>query len=103
MGSFNTKIRWSLWYFLRLLRELIHDLSKYFLSAYPLLLILGFFRRVSRRFKIIWRSKPRGRPPIHENVVDLIIDMKRENLSWGAQRISDELDLMGIKVSKKRF
>jgi len=46
-------------------------------------------------------AKPKGRPPIHENVVDLIIEMKRSNQNWEAQRISDELQLMGIQVSKK--
>jgi hypothetical protein len=40
-------------------------------------------------------------PFFHENVVDLIIDMKRCNTIWGSQRISDELKLMGIRVSKK--
>jgi len=55
-----------------------------------------------RRLKIIWCSKkPKGRPPIHENIIDLIIDMKRCNVIWGSQRISDELNLMGIHVSKK--
>jgi transposase InsO family protein len=53
------------------------------------------------RTKIRWLAKPKGRPPIHENIVDLIIEMKRCNQSWGAQRISDELQLLGIKVSKK--
>jgi hypothetical protein len=38
---------------------------------------------------------------IHENVVDLILDMKRCNIQWGGHRISDELKLMGIRVSKK--
>ena len=32
--------------------------------------------------------------------IDLIIDMKRCNQVWGSQRISDELKLMGIRVSK---
>jgi hypothetical protein len=34
-------------------------------------------------------------------VVDLILDIKRCNKIWGAQRISDQLKLMGIKVSTK--
>lgn len=54
-----------------------------------------------RRLKIIWLQKPKGRPPIHENIVDLTIDMKRCDQQWGRQSISDELALMGIEVSKK--
>ena len=53
------------------------------------------------RFKILWIPKGRGRPPIHENIGGLILEMKRGNKIWGAQRISDELRLMGIRVSKK--
>ena len=65
------------------------------------MLIIGSYRRIIRRLRIVWLPKPKGRPPIHENVVDLILDMKRSNVFWGAQRISDELKLMGIQVSKK--
>ncbi|MFW7382053.1 MAG: hypothetical protein ACOH5I_24820 [Oligoflexus sp.] len=69
---------------------------------HPFLLILGAFGRFRRRLKIIWYSKkPKGRSPIHENIVDLIIDMKRCNTIWGVQRISDELKILGISVSKK--
>ena len=38
---------------------------------------------------------------IGENVIDLIIEMKRSNKNWRAQRVSDEIQLLGIKVSKK--
>jgi hypothetical protein len=89
-------------YFKRLLLELIRDLWNYYSNPFPLLLILGTIRRFKRRIKIFWKSvKAKGRPPVHENIVDLIIDLKRCNWLWGAQRISDELKLMGIRVSKK--
>jgi putative transposase len=101
MTSLRTKIRWSFSYCWRILAELVHDLWNYFVTPYPFLLILGAFRRLMRRLKIIWLPKPPGRPPIHENVIDLIIEMKRCNRIWGAQRICDELKIMGIRVSKK--
>ena len=101
MDTFRTKIRWSLSYSMRILLELLKDLWKYYFTPYPFLLIVGSLRRINRRLRIIWLSKPKGRPPIHENVVDLIIEMKRCNQGWGAQRISDELQQMGIKVSRK--
>ena len=101
MESLKIKTRWAIGYFRKLLKELAQDLFSYYFSTYPILLILRCLRRMARRFKIIWLGKPKGRPPIHENVVDLIVEMKRENLGWGAQRISDELNLLGIKVSKK--
>lgn len=102
MDRFRTKIRWSFGFFIRLFFELAHDLWAYYATPYPFLFIAGTYRRFMRRLKIIWCSKkPKGRPPIHENIVDLIIDMKRCNAIWGAQRISDELNLLGIHVSKK--
>ena len=101
MESFKTKVRWSFRYSIKILVELLKDLWAYYFTPYPLLLILDSIRRIMRRLKIIWLAKPKGRPPIHENVVDLILEMKRCNQNWGAQRISDELQLMGIKVSKK--
>ena len=99
MEILKIKIRWTISYFRKLLKELAQDLFSYYFSTYPIRLILGCLRRRTRRFKIIWLGKPKGRPPIHENVVDLIVEMKRENMGWGAQRISDELNLLGINVS----
>lgn len=101
MVSFKTKIRWSVVYAIKVLKELFIDLWRYYVTAYPFLLILGAYRRVNRRLKIIWLPNSKGRPPIHLKVVDLILDMKRCNQQWGGQRISDELALMGIRVSKK--
>lgn len=101
MEGFRTKIRWTFGYTARILRELAHDLWSHFITPYPFFLVLGAIRRILRRLKIIWLPKPKGRPPIHETIVDLIIEMKRCNKIWGSQRISDELRLLGIRVSKK--
>ena len=101
MSQLRTKIRWSFRYFLKVFYELLSDLWKYYISPYPFLLIVGALRRIRRRIKIIWLPKPKGRPPINEKVIDLILEMKKCNLMWGAQRISDELKLLGISVSKK--
>ncbi len=102
MDTFRSKIWWTFGFFKRLALELAKDLWNYYVTPYPILLILGAFMRFRRRLKIIWCSKkPRGRPRVHENLVDLIIDMKRCNPIWGAQRISDELRILAILVSKK--
>ena len=61
---------------------------------------LGSLRRIVRRLKIIWLSKPKGRPPIHENVIDLILEMKRCNQNRVSQRISDEFQLMHQSVQE---
>ena len=51
-----------------------------------------------------WKSKvysrKRGRPPITQEVKDLIYKLSKENPGWSAKRIRDELKHLDIKVSK---
>ena len=58
--------------------------------------------RLIRRLRRIWFPPPKspGRPPISEEIVDLILEMKRANWGWGSLRISNELKVIGIRVSK---
>ena len=65
-------------------------------AGFTRLIAVGVFRRVFRRAKALWLPKGRGRPSVGEDVVELILDMKRSNWSWGALRISQELLLLGI-------
>jgi transposase InsO family protein len=55
-------------------------------------------------FKLYWRwmSKPRkgGRPPIDQEIRDLIRRMSHDNPSWGALRMLSELQLLGYTVSE---
>ena len=50
---------------------------------------------------MIWLPKGRGRPKISDELIDLIIQMKRLNPLWGALRISQELKLLGVSIHKK--
>jgi hypothetical protein len=48
-----------------------------------------------------WRSRPRGRPRIPLDLRRLIVEKARANLTWGEERIADELLLkLGIAVSR---
>ena len=55
-----------------------------------------------RGWRYYWRrkSKPKkqGRPPISFAVIYLIKRLSRENVTWGAPRIHDELVLLGHDV-----
>jgi transposase InsO family protein len=55
-------------------------------------------------FKLYWRWKSRhgkpGRPPIEREIRDLIRQMSRENLTWGAARIVSELTLLGYDAAE---
>lgn len=95
------KLRLLLNFVQRVIAQLLADLWAYYSSPFPLLLLIGTFRRITRRAKALWLPVGRGRPPVRDDVVDLILDMKRSNWSWGALRISQELLLLGIRVHKK--
>ena len=41
-----------------------------------------------------------GRPPLPQVIVDLVVQLKRENSGWGQRRIREELRRMGIRVSE---
>jgi transposase InsO family protein len=55
-------------------------------------------------FRWVWRRKSRprkrGRPPLSDDIVDLIKQLAQENRTWGAERIRGELLKLGIRVSK---
>jgi putative transposase len=54
-------------------------------------------------FRLLWRWKSRhkvGRPAISRKLMCLIWRLQRENPTWGAHRIADELALLGWKVGK---
>jgi putative transposase len=62
---------------------------------------LGWHRK---GFRLLWRwkSRPRGRPRIPENIQRLILRMARENPTWGEERIAAELLLkLHIRVSPR--
>jgi putative transposase len=49
-----------------------------------------------------WKSRPRGRPRIPADLRKLIAEMAANNLTWGEERIADELLLkIGIRISPR--
>ena len=57
-----------------------------------------------KSFRLFWRwkSRPRGRPRLPYNLRTLILDMAKDNPTWGEERIADELLLkLGIRVSAR--
>ncbi|MCU1246990.1 MAG: hypothetical protein JWQ49_19 [Edaphobacter sp.] len=62
--------------------------------------LIGWHRK---GFKLFWRWKSRpGRPRIPVELRQLIVEMVRENPTWGQARIANELSLkLGIQVSPR--
>ncbi|MBE0658685.1 MAG: helix-turn-helix domain-containing protein, partial [Bryobacteraceae bacterium] len=48
-----------------------------------------------------WRSRPRGRPKITEEIRRLICLMAEENTRWGAPKIHGEILKLGFEVSER--
>ncbi len=63
--------------------------------------VIRWHRRGFRLFWT-WKSRPRrwGRPPMPQEVRELIRRMSRENPLWGAPRIHGELLKLGIEISQ---
>ena len=62
-----------------------------------------FVRWHRKSFKLYWRWKSRGgRPQLPKGIRHLIARMVRENVTWGEERVADELPLkLGICVSPR--
>jgi putative transposase len=60
--------------------------------------LLGWHRRMVRR-RWTYPTTSNGRPPVPEEVQQLIVRLAQENPRWGYQRIHGELLLLGWRVS----
>ena len=63
--------------------------------------VLGWFRRlIAKKYDGSKNRKTVGRPMISQEVIDLVIKFKKENLRWGYQKITDQIIYLGYKISK---
>ena len=62
--------------------------------------LLRWHRELARRKWRRWRAqRGPGRPPMNDELVELIVRLGRENRRWGCVRIQGELRKLGIRVS----
>jgi hypothetical protein len=63
----------------------------------------GTFVRWHRKaFKLFWRWKSKGgRPPLPKDIRQLIARMVKENMTWGEERIADELSLKLVSTFRR--
>jgi hypothetical protein len=62
------------------------------------------WHRIGFRLFWRWKSLKSGRPPLPRDVRVLIVQMAKENPTWGEERISDELSLkLGLHMIRAPF
>src|ERR1039458_5679962 len=62
--------------------------------------LLRWHRELSRRKWKRWRAQGgEGRPPLGDEIVELIVRLGRENRRWGCIRIQGELRGLGVRIS----
>jgi hypothetical protein len=63
--------------------------------------VLGWFRKlIAEKYDGSENRKTVGRPRITEEIVNLVIQFKKENPRWGYQKITDQIVYLGYKISK---
>jgi len=63
--------------------------------------VLGWFRKLmAEKYDGSENRKTVGRPRITEEIVNLVIQFKKENPRWGYQKITDQIVYLGYKISK---
>ena len=89
--KFIQSIRIYFRYFYRALREVY----LYYASPYPIHILLKKFSLANRAIRVLWALPHRGRKPIDQETIDLILEMKKLNPTWGIEKISNELAIIG--------
>ena len=85
--KFIQSIRIYFRYFYRTLREICF----YYISPYPIHIFLKKWSLANRAIRVLWAPPHRGRRPIDQETIDLILEMKTLNPTWGIEKISNEL------------
>ena len=101
MILFLKKILQSIQTYRRYFCEAMIEIYLYYISPWPIHMLLKKWALANRKLRIIWATPSVGRRPLDQDTVDLILEMKKSNPTWGAQKISDELAKIGYRACKK--
>ena len=101
MFSFLQKTIRSIKTYRRYLRKAMIEIYLYYSSPWPIRMLLKKWALANRAIRIIWAPTCPGRKPLDSETIELILEIKRLNPTWGAQKISDELAKIGYQASKK--
>jgi len=87
--------------YLNHITQILTELYLYYTSPFPFYIVLKKLSLAHRKIRIIWAKPTRGRKPLDNVTVSLILELKELNPKWGAQRLSNELAKIGYIVCKK--
>ena len=92
------KIIKSIQIYSRYFNRALIEIYLYYTSPYPIRIILKRWALANRAIRVLWAPPSPGRKPLDQETINLIIEMKKLNTTWGGQRISDELAKIGYKA-----
>jgi hypothetical protein len=55
---------------------------------------------IAQKYDGSMRRGKAGRPPISQDIIDLVVRFKKENPRWGYQKIADQIVYLGYELSK---
>ena len=81
----------------RLSRKMLEDCTVLFTVD----TVLGWYNKlISQKYDGSHNCTKPGRPQITDEIVNLVIRFKEENPRWGYQKITDQIDYLGFRISK---
>ena len=81
----------------RLSRKVIEQCTVLFT---PHTVIRWYNKLIAEKYDVSSRRGKVGRPQITAQIVNLVIKFKEENPRWGYQKMTDQIEYLGFKISK---
>ena len=82
-------------------KRLSRDMLKKTTVLYTPDTVIGWYRKlIAQKYNGISNRTKVGRPPIPEELVELVIRLKAQNRRWGYRKITDQLIYLGYRISK---
>ena len=82
------------------LHQFLIEIYFHYTSPLPFRLFLKKLSLAHRAIRIFLAPPSPGRKPLDQETLELILEMKKLNPSWGGKRISQELEKIGYSASK---
>jgi putative transposase len=81
----------------RLSRKMLEQCTELFT---PDTVMRWYQKLISEKYDGSGKRGKVGRPQITPEIIDLVIKFKKENPRWGYQKITDQIEYLGYKISK---